>query len=421
MMKTLGNTQLVPSSSYDDWVKTQTFTPYDTETVRRTIHDELKSFGELPTEEYILRQKWEEVNNLYPMEESILFGEPAYKNDKHAILIPHVKDLMWDGDNIDDLEPEVIWTNDPAHKLNKDHWTLLRVMIHTQQHSGSIGRGMNFIIRDRKTKKYLGVIAIASDFLDLGARDEKIGWTREQRTQEQRIKHTAVCSTIVPVQPFGYNFLGGKLLALLCLSDVVQNKWKELYGSRLVGLTTTSLYGKDKGGHGMSQYDNLKHWKKMGYSSGASPLRMSIATRELAYAWAHTTIPEDYYHYLVEKGPDGEPVVRDRLNRFHQRIYRALKIPGNVFTSDHDRGIYFASLYTNGYDFLRDDIKEEQLIPAADFSVDYLTILWKKYANHRYSKLQETSRVSNSILYYDDMSWLSWSEAKEKYLKDVGR
>jgi len=79
------------------------------------------------------------------------------------------------------------------------------------------------------------------------------------------------------------------------------------------------------------------------------------------------------------------------------------------------------SLYTNGYEFLRNDIKEEQLTPAADFTVDYLTALWKKYATHRYTKLQETSRVSDSILYYDDMSWLDWAAAREKYLKDVGR
>ncbi len=420
-MKTPGNLQSTPSSLYDDWLKSQTFKHHDKELVRSTIYNELKSFKDMPTEEYILWQKWEEVNNVYPMQESILFGEPAYMNDKHAILINEVKNLLWNGD-YRDLQPELIWTGDPQFKDIKDHWTVLRIMIHTQQHSGSIGRGMNFLVRDKVTKKYLGVVAIASDFLDLGARDTAVGWTREQRTIEQRIKYTAVCSTIVPVQPFGYNYLGGKLLALLCLSDVVQNKWKELYGSRLVALTTTSLYGKNKGGHGMSQYDNLKFWKKMGYSQGKAPLRMSIPTRVLAYEWAHASIPEDYFHYMVDKGPDGESVVRDRLNRFHQKIYRALSIPADIFTSDHDRGIYFAPLYSNAYEFLRDDIPEEQLKPISDFTVQSLTDLWKdKYARKRIENLTANGRVSDGVLFYDDMSTTGWEGAKRRYLPEVGR
>ena len=106
-MKTPGNLQSTPSSLYDDWLKSQTFKHHDKELVRSTIYNELKSFKEMPTEEYILWQKWEEVNNVYPMQESVLFGEPAYMNDKHAILINEVKNLLWNGD-YRDLQPELV-------------------------------------------------------------------------------------------------------------------------------------------------------------------------------------------------------------------------------------------------------------------------------------------------------------------------
>ena len=85
----------------------------------------------------------------------------------------------------------------------------------------------------------------------------------DNRETHGRLKHTCIGSTILPTQPLGYNYVGGKLLALLCLSDEVQNEWKRRYGQTLVGVTTTSLYGS------FSQYNNLKYWNKRGKSSGS--------------------------------------------------------------------------------------------------------------------------------------------------------
>lgn len=406
---------------FDEWYKKQTFEKYDTAFVKATVVDELLRFKNMPTEEYILWQKWEEVNDMYPMRRSGLFDEYAHTNGKHAALITSLKTKLWDG-NYQDVEPELIYVNDDMYKSVREHWTILRVLIHSQQHSGSIGRTLNYLVRDKNTQKYLGVIAIASDFLDLTCRDKYVGWTREQRTQEQKIQHTAVCSTIVPVQPFGYNYVGGKLLALLCLSDVIQEHWKKAYKSKLVGLTTTSLYGKNKGGHGMSQYDRLKYWKKMGYSTGSSPYRMSIATKKIVYDWSKEYYPREYFDYNVATDDYGDPLMRDRQNRFQQRMYRHLEIPGDAYKSNHDRGIYFAELYTNTKEFLRGEIKEKELVPAFEYSVEHLTNVWKtKYAEKRFTSLQASNRVSNSSLYYSNMSEMTWEEAKNYYLSEVGR
>lgn len=406
---------------YDEWLKTQTFKKYDTSFVQDTVNAELTRFRNMPTEEYILWQKWEEVNDMYPMQRSGLFDEWAYTNSKHAALITSLRTKLWDGD-YKDVEPELIYVADGMYKSLQDHWTALRVLIHTQQHSGSIGRTLNYLVRDKKTQKYLGVISIASDFLDITCRDAYVCWTRAQRTKEQRIQHTAVCSTIVPVQPFGYNFVGGKLLALLCLSDVVQNQWQTSYKSKLVGLTTTSLYGKNKGGHGMSQYDRLKYWKKMGYSKGSSPYRMSVETKKIVYDWSKEHYPEDYFRHNVATDEYGDPLLRDRQNRFQQRMYRNLKISGDDYKSNHDRGVYFAELYTNTKEFLRDEIKEKELVSVGEYSVASLTDLWKsKYAEKRFKSLQQTNRVSRTSLYYSNMSEMTWEEAKTYYLPDVGR
>lgn len=401
---------------YYEWFRQQQFDIIDTQIVKTKVAFELGVLKNMPTEQYILWQKYEEVNNTFPMEKSVMFDEYVYKNPDHARLIPLLKSKLWTGD-WRKIDPELIWIGDKDNEDIKEHWTTLRILIHSQQHSGAIGRTLNYLVRDRTNKLYLGLISIASDFLDLAGRDEAIGWTREQRTQEQRVKYTAVCSTIVPTQPFGYNCVGGKLLALLCLSDEIQIRWLEQYGSPLVGLTTTSLYGKNKG---MSQYDNLKYWKSMGYSKGSSALRVSKPTREFMYKWAKTNMPQEYYMFLVHKDESGM-VVRDRLNRFHQAIYRKLGISNKLFTSDHDRGIYFAPLYKNSYEFLRDE-ETKLLEPLGDFSTKALTELWKeKYAKRRFESLEKTNKLTTDALYYDDLGTMEWNEAVEKYLKNVGR
>ena len=38
---------------------------------------------------------------------------------------------------------------------------------------------------------------------------------------------------IVPTQPFGYNYLGGKLLSLLCCSHEMKRQFDERYGTDL--------------------------------------------------------------------------------------------------------------------------------------------------------------------------------------------
>ena len=148
-----------------------------------------------------------------------------------------------------------------------EKWNTLRTFLSTMKNNSNIGRQMFFIVKDNRSGKYLGVICISGDFMDLTPRDNYIGWDRDIKTFKGKINHTAIGSSIVPTQPLGYSFTGGKLLAYLCLSDDVQRLWKEKYGDTLVGVTTTSLYGKAKT-NTLSQYDGLKYWKRMGFTTG---------------------------------------------------------------------------------------------------------------------------------------------------------
>lgn len=402
------------------------------EELRNRIIKDLTDVSCMPVEEYTLYQKYLEIHQRYPSEKvSTLFGDELQIKDKeHEQLIRECENNIWFPKNEQDFENldiEMINTDDiekdkesVGSGINK--WNCIRTFTSTMKNNSNIGRNLHYIIRDKTTGKYLGVICITGDFIDLTPRDDFIGWERTYKTSSGKLNHSCIGSTIVPLQPLGFNYVGGKLLALLCLSDVVQNQWKENYGDTLVSVTTTSLYGKSKAG-GLSQYDNLKHWKKMGYSSGSLTYELTKETERemLRYCKKHDT--EKYFTYYVAKRPDGMQLKRDHRNRYRTRIFSKLKIPKEIIRSDHQRGIYYSPLYTNTREFLRGEVEEDKLVKSFDTSVEYLTDLWKKkYAAKRIQNLIKNERTNlNETLFYSDICTMTWEETKEKYLKQVGR
>jgi len=411
------------------WKKWQDETPIESlnftedELRERTIK-ELGYVSQMDVKEYTLFQKWCEVQEKYPsIVSQTLWGEERLLEDEgQRRAIQEIKNNFWvpnDPDAYLALQPELIYANkqDDLPEL----WNCIRTFSSTMKNNSNIGRNLNFIVRDKPTKKYLGVICISSDFLDLTPRDNFIGWSRELKTQGGMINHTAIGSTIVPLQPLGFNYVGGKLLALMTICDDVQQLWKQLYGNVLVGLTTTSLYGKTKQ-NGLSQYDNLKYWKKMDFTSGSVAFEPLQETRYMIREWLKVNHTRRYFDWYVAKKPSGQPHKRDHKNRSLQFAYSQLKIPKELIRSEHARGIYFSSLYDNTNDFLCSKIKENELVKSFDTSIEHLTNVWKtEYAKPRIKQLLKQNKVSKETLFYDSLTTMTWEEAKQKYLNQVGR
>lgn len=391
--------------------------------LRNAIIKDLTKVSNMTVEEYILFQKWCEVQEKYPSHEvSTLFGvERQLVNFEDSTFIKNIRENIWYPQSEDDylnLQPELVYTKELELS---ETWNCIRTFISTMKNNSNIGRNLNYLAIDRKSGKYLGVVCISSDFLDLTPRDQYIGWDRVKKTQGHMINYTAIGSTIVPLQPLGYNYVGGKLLALLCLSDEVQYQWKKQYGDVLAGVTTTSLYGKKKLG-GLSQYDNLKHWKKMGYSSGSVSYETTKPTVDMLRSWLKKNYTKKWFEWYVAKKPSGQPYKRDHKNRSYNFTYSKLQIPKELIKAEHARGIYFSPLYNNTNEFLRGEIAEDKLVKSFDTSYEYLTDLWKnKYASKRIRSLKEQNRVSTERLFYDDLTGLTWEETKDKYLAQVGR
>jgi hypothetical protein len=261
------------------------------------------------------------------------------------------------------------------------------------------GRLLRCIVIDKPTGKYLGVLTIASDFTSLENRDKFIGWSETDKFKNGMLKNTAVMSSCVSVQPFGFNCLGGKLMSMVATTSPIRDIWKKKYNDTLIGMTTTSLFGQ------FSQYDGVPIWKGLGESKGIVYIKPDDEIYEFWLNWLKKKYKSAYEEALTKSSPK---------QNILQLIYRYLDIDLNKYKSELKRGIYFCSFYNNGKDFLCGDIKEkhlqmnERIEKDSEYNLDW----WKGKALKRYEKLYGEKRLNTDNLWYESIdpnlfkSWL---------------
>ena len=215
--------------------------------------DYLKSMS---AEEQTFYKKWLEVQT---------YGKYINKSGivKAKIWTPtDINNLDLTVKEIESLKPTIVHVTNGS--VYEQDWLMLRVFCHTMEYTQTPGRFIKLLITDgnEEDPRYLGVVSISSDVIVITDRDNYIGWTADNKLKDKKLVHSAIGSCIMSTQPFGYNFLGGKMVAALLTTSKTREIWKKLYDEELVGMTTTSLYGS------YSMYNSLKWWHKCGSSTG---------------------------------------------------------------------------------------------------------------------------------------------------------
>jgi hypothetical protein len=148
---------------------------------------------------------------------------------------------------------EVDTSSKPRTKYNQELYSEILNMTASNAIEEAIpGRTIKWIITEDTTNKVIGVVRFGSPTINSKPRNDYFG----EVLPLSKINHEFVMGfNIVPVQPFGYNYLGGKLLALLASSNELKRQFNLKYGTDLQYFETTSLYGTTKG---VSMYDGLK-------------------------------------------------------------------------------------------------------------------------------------------------------------------
>jgi hypothetical protein len=136
-------------------------------------------------------------------------------------------------------------------------WETLLSITSSHVNRAPVGRNIPFAVREKNTQKILGFIRLASPVIYMKPRNDMLGqvWIQNKDTAARFNESTIMGFAIVPAQPFGFNYLGGKLLAAICTSHTVREMVNKKYDMNLCLFETTSLYGSTKQS---SQYDGMK-------------------------------------------------------------------------------------------------------------------------------------------------------------------
>jgi hypothetical protein len=323
---------------------------------------------------------------------------------------------------IESLDPYVEIVDDPKESTK---WAAVRRMIHTMDFTANPGRNVKINVKDRVSGKLLGQISLASDVTAMGVRDNFIGWTKDNKFVDGKLNNTTIASTIVCTQPLGYNFLGGKLIAMMTTVPEVRNYWNEKYKNVLIAVGTTSLYGIH------SQYNGIPLFKTLGESAGKISLKPDDKFYDPWHQWLKENKPDWYMENITRErarnganmGYEANGPVSGIKQKILGQIFKECGIKATEYHHGFKRGVYMAMMYENGCEFLRNEITEDQLILKDKFKqgTEYINKWWKKHAISRYTKLHDEGRIKPEHLFYIDAIGISWEEMKSKYLSEVGR
>ena len=168
----------------------------------------------LDNREYILTRKYEELQNAYKR-----FGKVKINNYPRLMMnYEDVKYFMEHTKNdiriVECDTPDLVET-----------WTIGRMFVSSLIWSVGPGRNIKYLVYIND--KIAGFISLASDVIAIKCRDEYIGWSQDVKFKnEKRLNHTAIASTIVPVQPLGTATTGGKLLCILLHHKIFGDVWE---------------------------------------------------------------------------------------------------------------------------------------------------------------------------------------------------
>jgi hypothetical protein len=289
-------------------------------------------------------------------------------------------------------------------ELPQDNWDIYLNMISSHSNMTSIpGRCLRLAVLEKNTKKWVGFIRLGSPVINMKPRNEMLGGVFTQTPESAKsFNQTSIMGfVIVPSQPFGFNYLGGKLLAAICCSHWVREKLNAKYDMNTCLFETTSLYGSSKSS---SQYDGMKPY-----------LRFKGLTDSDFLPMMHGKPYEDLKNYvenilgeivpadassrklkisnkiisLTKQALKGEP----EYQKFMTTITNALNLT--------EKKRYYASNY--GFSNFADVVmgKTDKLIPDKEnydkHHLDAIIDWWKRKATTRFESLQAENRIRTEI------------------------
>ena len=285
-------------------------------------------------------------------------------------------------------------------ELPQERWDTYLDMISSHSNMTSIpGRCLRLAVLEKKTGKWCGFIRLGSPVINCKPRNQMLGqvFTQVQGGAQLFNQCATMGFVIVPAQPFGFNYLGGKLLAAICTSHEVRQMMDKKYGMTTCLFETTSLYGSSKS---VSQYDGMKpliRFKGLTDSDFLPMLHGKIYTDLKDYMESITgepLAPEGASSRKLKISNAMVSIIRTTLKGTTEGQKFAETIENAKNLNEHKR--YFVSDYgfKNMVDFVNG--KDKVLVPGENYEKHNLSNIvewWRKKAINRFETLKTEERI----------------------------
>ena len=289
-------------------------------------------------------------------------------------------------------------------EIDGTNWETLLAITSSHVNKAPVGRNIQLAVREKNSGKILGFIRLGSPVIYMKPRNELLGqvWIQQEDTAKRFNQSTIMGFVIVPSQPFGFNYLGGKLLSAICTSHEVREICNKKYGMNLCLFETTSLYGSTKT---VSQYDGMKPY-----------IRFRGLTESDIVPMMHGQRYNDLKDYVEDKVGDllgGDESTTSRKLRTFTKIIALTKAAlkgtaeGEAFNTTienakklTEKKRYYTSDfgYNNTVDYM--NCKTDTLIPGPNYEKHNLANIvewWRNKAINRYETLKTENRLRTEL------------------------
>ena len=286
------------------------------------------------------------------------------------------------------------------NSLPQDYYVNLLKAVSSHNNESNIpGRELRWMVFEKKTQKVVGFIRFGSPTINSKPRNVWLGKQPDLRIFN---RHAVMGFVIVPSQPFGYNYLGGKLLALLCCSHFAREKLNEVFEKDIALFETTSLYGSTTDS---SQYDGLKPFMRY---KGLTESKFLPLLHDDIFHKLHNrfTLLNNNTPLTDNKASSKKmkrqtkmiSIIRNSLQN-QEKLSEFNSVIGNAFELTQKKRFYTSEY---GYQNVRQVIlgEEEKLVRGPNwdkFELENIISWWKKKATKRYEKLKQEGRFRTKV------------------------
>ena len=312
-----------------------------------------------------------------------------------------IDDKVFNSHEIDpmDMEFELV-------ELSGSDFTSMTTQIASFPIESQIGRRITLGLKELTKGQFVGFVRIASPVSSIKPRNDYFG---EQLRLDKVNPHIYNGQTIVPVQPFGFNCLGGKLMSLVCISNEVRELFNKKYNTNILLFETTSLYGNSKSS---SQYDGLEPYIK--FRGLTESTNLLFPTDDIYFdirnkCREHYGVQE-WNGMLVDPKPSSPKmrefnkmisIIKQHLKEYNPEMLKEFStyIKERCETKQQKR------FYTSDFGFknIREHIlKGDELIPGDREKYDLQNLIkyWKRKSSNRYNKLVGENRLRTGLEKY---------------------